>query len=168
MFSYGFIRFRNKISDVWKICWRRPLELKFYVWSGIIINFFSGKFKALLLCAFMWYRRSDTFAPYCKSSKQIGQRNYPPEIENLWNDLILLCEKRIKSDSKFSFNKMVLEIHKLLGEGKSIAVSTIRNFYLRRTIPRKTSIMAIRCWIEEEKKTVNNEDDEKWNSRHRW
>ena len=56
---------------------------------------------------------------------------------------------------------MVLEIHKLLGEGKSIAVSTIRNFYLWRTIPRKTSIMAIRCWIEEErKKTVNDEDGE--------
>src|SRR6185312_13538969 len=99
-----------------------------------------------------------------KSSKQIGQRNYPPEIENLWNDLVLLYEKRIKSDSKFSFNKMVLEIHKLLGEGKRIAVSTIRNFYLRRTIPRKTSIMAIRCWIEDEKKkTVNDEDGEEEN-----
>ena len=67
-----------------------------------------------------------------KSSKQIGQRNYPPEIENLWNDLALLYEKRIKSDSKFSFNKMVFEICKLLSEGKSIAVSTIRSFYLRR------------------------------------
>ena len=91
-------------------------------------------------------------------------RDYPPEIENLWNDLILLFEKRIKSDPKFSFNKMVLEIHKLLGEGKSIAVSTIRNFYLRRTTPRKKSIMAIQCWIEEEKKkNVNNEDDENEN-----
>ena len=87
-----------------------------------------------------------------------------PEIENLWNDLILLFEKRIKSDPKFSFNKMVLEIHKLLGEGKSIAVSTIRNFYLRRTTPRKKSIMAIRCWIEEEKKkNLNNEDDKNEN-----
>ena len=87
-----------------------------------------------------------------KTSKQIGQRDYPSEIENLWNDLILLYEKRIELDPKFSFNKMVIEIHKLLGEGKSIAVSTIRNFYLRRTTPRKKSSMAIQCWIEEEKK----------------
>jgi len=97
-----------------------------------------------------------------KTSKQIGQRDYPSEIENLWNDLILLYEKRIELDPKFSFNKMVIEIHKLLGEGKSIAVSTIRNFYLRRTTPRKKSIMAIQCWIEE-KKNVKNEDDENEN-----
>jgi len=83
-----------------------------------------------------------------------------PEIENLWNDLILLFEKRIKSDPKFSFNKMVLEIHKLLGEGKSIAVSTIRNFYLRRTTPRKKSIMAIQCWIENENENQGIDDSD--------
>ena len=41
--------------------------------------------------------------PKNKTNKQIGQRDYPPEIENLWNDLILLYEKRIESDPKFSF-----------------------------------------------------------------
>ena len=57
MFSYVFIRFRNKISNVWKICWRHPHELKFYVWSGIVSNFCFGKFKQLLLCKFTEYDR---------------------------------------------------------------------------------------------------------------
>ena len=55
-----------------------------------------------------------------------------------------------RTDPKFSFNKMAFEIHKLLGEGKAVAASTIRNFYLRRTTTR--SIMAIQSWIDEEKK----------------
>ena len=48
MFSYVFIRFRNKISIVWKFCWRHPLEQKFYVRSGIVPIFCFGKFKQLL------------------------------------------------------------------------------------------------------------------------
>jgi len=32
-------------------------------------------------------------------------------------------------DPKFSFSEMVIEIHELLGEGKSVAASTIKNFY---------------------------------------
>ena len=37
-------------------------------------------------------------------------------------------------------------------------------FYLRRTTPRKKSIMAIQCWIDEEKKkNVNHSDVEKEN-----
>ena len=54
---------------------------------------------------------------------------------------------------------MVFEIHKLLGEGKVVAASTIRNFYLRRTTPRKKTIEAIQRWIDE-KENVNDEDDE--------
>src|SRR6185312_758145 len=45
-------------------------------------------------------------------------------------------DRRTESDPKFSFNKMVFEIHKFLGEEKAVAVSTIRNFYLRRTTLR--------------------------------
>ena len=40
----------------------------------------------------------------------------------------------------------------MLGEGKAVAASTIRNFYLRRTTPRKKTIEAIQRWIDEEKK----------------
>ena len=75
------------------------------------------------------------------------------------NDLKRLYDERIKLDPKFSFNKMVFEIHKLLGEGKVVAASTIRNFYLRRTTPRKKTIEAIQRWIDE-KENVNDEDDE--------
>ena len=46
---------------------------------------------------------------------------------------------------------MAFEIHKLL-EVKAVAASTIRNFYLRRTTPRKKTIEAIQCWIDKEKK----------------
>ena len=55
-------------------------------------------------------------------------------------------------DPKFSFNKMVFEIHKLLDEQKAIATSTIRNFYLRRTTPRRKTIEAIQRWIDKERK----------------
>ena len=54
---------------------------------------------------------------------------------------------------------MVFEIHKLVDEKKAIAASTIRNFYLRRTTPRKKTIKAIQRWIDEEKKDVYHEDD---------
>ena len=76
---------------------------------------------------------------------------YSPEIETLWNDLRQLYDKRTELDPKFSFNKMAFEIYKLLEE-KAVAASTIRNFYLRRTTPRKKTIEAIQCWIDEEKK----------------
>ena len=68
---------------------------------------------------------------------------------------------------------MAFEIHKLLGEGKAVAASTIRNFHLRRTTPRKKSIMAIQSWIDEEKKkdinyldggTENDVDDSSSNN----
>ena len=66
-----------------------------------------------------------------------GEQNLLPEIEKLW-----------------------IEIYKLLKE-KAIAASTIRNFYLRRTTPRKKTIEAIQRWIDEEKKgNVNHADEE--------
>jgi len=55
---------------------------------------------------------------------------------------------------------MVFEIHKLLGEGKVVAASTIRNFYLRRTTPREKTIEAIQRWIDE-KENVNEDDEHK-------
>src|SRR6185312_7410775 len=76
------------------------------------------------------------------------------------NDLKRLYDERIKLDPKFSFNKMVFEIHKLLGEGKVVAASTIRNFYLRRTTPREKTIEAIQRWIDE-KENVNEDDEHK-------
>ena len=45
--------------------------------------------------------------------------------------------RRTESDPKFSFTKMTFEVHKSLGEGKTVAASVIRNFYLRRTTPRE-------------------------------
>ena len=52
---------------------------------------------------------------------------------------------------------MAFEIHKLLEE-KAVAASTIRNFYLRRTTPRKKTIEAIQRWIDKEKENVNHSD----------
>src|SRR5207253_5485240 len=64
-------------------------------------------------------------------------------------------------DPKFSFNKISFEIYKLLEE-KAVTASTIRNFYLRRTTPRKKTIEAIQRWIDEEKKeNVNHSEDRK-------
>ena len=58
---------------------------------------------------------------------------------------------------------MAFEIHKLL-EVKAVVASTIRNFYLRRTTPRKKTVEAIQRWIDEEKKEiVDHEDDENKN-----
>ena len=51
---------------------------------------------------------------------------------------------------------MVFKIYKLLKE-KAVVASTIRNFYLRRTIPRKKTIEAIQLWIEE---NVNHSDED--------
>jgi len=50
----------------------------------------------------------------------------------------------------------------LLDKQKAIAASTIRNFYLRRTTPRKKTIEAIQRWVDEEK-TKNVNDDKKIN-----
>ena len=60
----------------------------------------------------------------------------------------------------FHLTKWHSKFHKLL-ERKAVAASTIRNFYLRRTNPRKNTIKVIQRWIDEEKKEIiNHEDDE--------
>src|SRR6185369_5925874 len=78
-------------------------------------------------------------------SKPSANKTYSLEVETLWNDFNRLYDERIKLDPKFSFNKMAFEIYKLLEE-KAVTASTIRNFYLRRTTPRKKTIEAIQRW----------------------
>ena len=82
----------------------------------------------------------------------------------MWNDLKRLYDRRTESDPKLSFDEITFEIHKLFGEGKAVAASTIRNFYLRRTTPRKKTIEAIQRWIDEEmKENVNHSDGDNEN-----
>jgi transcriptional regulator with XRE-family HTH domain len=47
---------------------------------------------------------------------------------------------------------MVIEIRELLAEGKGVATSTIKNFYQRKTNPRRKTIEAIQEWANKEKK----------------
>jgi len=94
-------------------------------------------------------------------TKPSANKIYSPDIATLWNALRQLYDKRIELDSKFSFNEIAFEISKLLNKQKTIATSTIRNFYLRRTTLRKKTIEAIQRWIDEEKKeNVNYSDEE--------
>ena len=59
---------------------------------------------------------------------------------------------------------MVIEIRELLGEGKGVATSTIKNFYQQKTNPRRKTIEAIQEWVNKEKKkeveSKDYEDDE--------
>src|SRR6185295_17402924 len=64
MFSYVFTRFRNKISNVWKICWRHSLELEII---HVIRYCVKLLFWQLLLCKFAGYNRSDTYDRYCST-----------------------------------------------------------------------------------------------------
>ena len=64
-----------------------------------------------------------------KINKLTDDKKYSQEIENLWKDFKQLFDKKTELDPKFSFSEMVIEIHELLGEGKSVAASTIKNFY---------------------------------------
>ena len=64
----------------------------------------------------------------------------------------------------FSFSEMVIEIRQLLGDGKEVAASTIKNFYQRKTNPRRKTIEAIQEWVnKEKKKEVESEDYEEDN-----
>jgi hypothetical protein len=54
-------------------------------------------------------------------------------------------------DSDFSFNEMAAEIRELF-RGKGVATPTIKNFYQRKTNPRRKTIEAIQHWIVKEKK----------------
>ena len=47
---------------------------------------------------------------------------------------------------------MVIEIRQLLGYGKGVAASTIKNFYQQKTNPRSKTIEAIQEWVNKEKK----------------
>ena len=59
---------------------------------------------------------------------------------------------------------MVIEIHQLLGYGKGVAASTIKNFYQQKTNPRSKMIEAIQEWDnKEKKKEVESEDYEEDN-----
>src|SRR6266542_769860 len=86
------------------------------------------------------------------------------EIENLWKDFKQLFDKKTGSNPDFSFNEMVIEIRQLLGYGKGVAASTIKNFYQRKTNPRSKMIEAIQEWVnKEKKKEVESEDYEEDN-----
>ena len=131
---------------------------------GALIGFVLGLLVNCLICNSQLNRAGVLFKTGKSRklqllTKQSINKTYSPDLEKLWNDLRQLYGKRTELDPNFSFNKMAFEIHKLLGEGKAVAASTIRNFYLRRTTPRKKSIMAIQSWIDEEKmKDVNYSD----------
>ena len=59
---------------------------------------------------------------------------------------------------------MVIEIRQLLGYGKGVAASTIKNFYQWKTNPRSKTIEAIQEWVnKEKKKEVESEDYEEDN-----
>ena len=59
---------------------------------------------------------------------------------------------------------MDIEILQLLGDGKGVAASTIKNFYQWKTNPRSKTIEAIQEWVnKEKKKEVESEDYEEDN-----
>ena len=95
---------------------------------GIFIGFALGLWFNVVLCN---GRPNNTGALIQTMKLQsitklsVANKIYSPDIEKLWNDLKRLYDRRTKSDLKFSFNKMVFEIHKLLVEGKAVAASTI-------------------------------------------
>ena len=63
-----------------------------------------------------------------KTNKPTSDKKYPHEIKNLWKDSKQLFDKNTGLNPDFSFNEMVIEIHQLLGYGKGVAASTIKNF----------------------------------------
>ena len=53
---------------------------------------------------------------------------------------------------------MATEIY-TLREGKGIAVSTLKNFYLRKTNPRKMTVEAVQEWVDKEKERREEDID---------
>jgi len=99
-----------------------------------------------------------------KTNQLISDKQYSQEIENLWKDFKQLFDKNTGLNPNFSFNEMVIEIHQLLGYGKGVAASTIKNFYQQKTNPRSKMIEAIQEWVnKEKKKEVESEDYEEDN-----
>ena len=93
-----------------------------------------------------------------RSTKLLSERKYLENIENLWKDFKKLFDKKLELDSAFSFKKMASEIY-TLREGKGIAASTLKNFYLRKTNPRKITVEAIQEWINREKERGEEDVD---------
>src|SRR6185369_16588157 len=81
-----------------------------------------------------------------KPSKQFGEQSYLPDVEKLWKNFKNLFNKKAGLDPKFLFNQMAIEIRELR-EGKGIAASTLKNFYKRKTNPRKSTLKAIEEWM---------------------
>jgi hypothetical protein len=82
-----------------------------------------------------------------KTNQLTSDKQYSQEIENLWKDFKQLFDKKTGLNPDFSFSEMVIEIRELLGEGKGVATSTIKNFYQRKTNPRRKTIEAIQEWV---------------------
>jgi len=96
-----------------------------------------------------------------KINQLTDDKKYSQEIENLWKDFKQLFDKKTELNPDFSFSEMVIEIRELLGEGKGVATSTIKNFYQRKTNPRRKTIETIQEWVnKEKKKEVESEDYE--------
>ena len=96
-----------------------------------------------------------------KINQLTDDKKYSQEIENLWKDFKQLFDKKTGLNPDFSFSEMVIEIRELLGEGKGVATSTIKNFYQQKTNPRRKMIETIQEWVnKEKKKEVESEVDE--------
>src|SRR4051812_350888 len=81
-----------------------------------------------------------------KINNLTSNKKYSQEIENIWKDFKQLFDKKTELNPNFSFSKMAMEIRELLGEGKDVAASTIKNFYQRKTNPKRKTIEAIQKW----------------------
>ena len=127
----------------------------------MLIGFVLGLLVNWLICNSQLYRAGELSKTGKSKKLQLitANKTYSPGLETLWNNLKQLYDKRIELNPKFSFNKMAFEIYQLLEE-KAVTASTIRNFYLRRTTPRKKTIEAIQRWIDEEKENVNHSGDD--------
>src|SRR5204863_7878299 len=84
------------------------------------------------------------------NNKPFGRRNYLPDVEKLWKNFKNLFDKKAGLDPNFSFNQMATEIRELR-EGKGVAASTSKNFYKRKTNPRKRTLETIEEWIAKNK-----------------
>ena len=89
-------------------------------------------------------------------SKPLSERRYLLNIESLWKDFKTLFDTKSELDSDFSFTEVATQIHELR-EGKGIAASTLKNFYLRKMNPRKTTIEALKKWVDKEKEKGNED-----------
>src|SRR5439155_2134488 len=86
-----------------------------------------------------------------KTNQLTSDKQYSQEIENLWKDFKQLFDKNTGLNPDFSFNEMIIEIRQLLGYGKGVAASTIKNFYQQKTNPRRKTIEAIQEWVNKER-----------------